>query len=68
MLTPFELISTWRSMLPIVEDRPLALCDSRSVDSADLIPCDRVMRNRVGEVYYLRYSPGHEWLVAAAPP
>jgi hypothetical protein len=53
--------STWRPLLPVLEDRPLALCDSRSVGLEDLVAADRVLPDRVGEVYYLRYSPSQQW-------
>ena len=45
----------------MLEDRPLALCDSRSVDPEDLVAADRIIPNAVGEVYYLTYNPNHRW-------
>jgi hypothetical protein len=56
-----RIINTWRSLLPVLEDRPLALCDSRSVVPEDLIAADRIVPDRVGEVYYLTYNPSHKW-------
>jgi hypothetical protein len=56
-----ELSSTWRSLLPVVDDRPLALCDSRSVMATDLLPCDRIVPDHNGEVYFLKYNPNHRW-------
>jgi hypothetical protein len=56
--------STWRSLLPVLEDQPLALCDSRSVAEMDLMPADKVIPNRVGEVYYLKHNPKHQWFVS----
>lgn len=53
--------STWRTLVPVLEDRPLALCDSRSVHPHDLIAADRIIPNNVGEVYYLTYNPNHKW-------
>ena len=47
--------------MPVLEDRPLALCDSRSVPPEDLVPTDRIIPDRVGEVYYLTYNPDHKW-------
>ena len=49
--------------MPVLEDRPLALCDSRSVDPEDLVPADRVAPGRFGEVYYLTHNPNHKWYV-----
>ncbi|KUJ13807.1 uncharacterized protein LY89DRAFT_687163 [Mollisia scopiformis] len=57
----FRIINTWRSLLPIVEDRPLALCDSRSVAAADLISCDRIVPEHIGEVYFLKHNSNHKW-------
>jgi len=47
----------------VLEDRPLALCDSRTVTPSDLIACDRIIPDRVGEVYYLKHNPEHKWRV-----
>ncbi|KIM96915.1 hypothetical protein OIDMADRAFT_20682 [Oidiodendron maius Zn] len=56
-----RIINTWRTLVPVLEDRPLALCDSRSVDPEDLVATDRIIPDRVGEVYYLTYNPNHKW-------
>jgi hypothetical protein len=54
--------STWRTLNePMLEDRPLALCDSRSVDPVDLVAADRIIPAHVGEVYYLTHNPKHKW-------
>jgi len=45
----------------MLEDRPLALCDSRTVDPEDLVPADRIIPDKVGEVYYLTHNPKHKW-------
>ncbi|KAI5797839.1 hypothetical protein DFH27DRAFT_560449 [Peziza echinospora] len=56
------LIGTWRPLVdPILEDRPLALCDYQSTSQSDLIAADRFYGDRVGEVYYMRYDPGQRW-------
>ncbi|PVH79055.1 hypothetical protein DL98DRAFT_533408 [Cadophora sp. DSE1049] len=60
-LSEDEKQRTWRSILPVLEDRPLALCDSRTVAPSDLIACDRIIPDRVGEVYYLKYNSQHKW-------
>jgi hypothetical protein len=57
----FDSDSTWRTLNPMLEDRPLALCDSRSVEPDDLVAADRIIPDRVGEVYYLTYNPNHRW-------
>lgn len=57
-----RIVNTWRTLNPVLEDRPLALCDSRSVDPDDLVAADRIIPAHVGEVYYLTYNPKHRWL------
>lgn len=56
-----RIINTWRPLIPVLQDRPLALCDSRSVSPEDLIAADRIIPDRVGEVYYLHYNKAHSW-------
>lgn len=56
--------STWRSLVPDLEDRPLALCDSRTVNPGDFVAADRIIPDRVGEVYYLTHNVNHRWYVA----
>ena len=58
---PDHFCSTWRSLIPKLEDRPLAFCEYRSIDPDDLVEADRVLPDRVGEVYYLRYHPEQRW-------
>jgi len=55
--------STWRPLNAVLEDNPLALCDSRTVLTDDLVAADRILPDRVGEVYYLHYNPNQEWSV-----
>jgi len=57
----FRIMNTWRTLVPTLEDRPLALCDSRSVEPKDLVAADRIIPDRVGEVYYLTHNPKHRW-------
>lgn len=65
MLGPdVELIvvtSTWRSLVPVLEDNPIAVCDARSIDPADLVPADRIIPTRVGETYFLRHNREQRW-------
>jgi hypothetical protein len=60
-----QVINMWR---PIrrepLRDAPLAVCDSRTVAAADLVPSDLVYRERVGETYSVRYNPAHRWFYA----
>lgn len=54
--------STWRPLFDKVDDWPLALCDSRSVDlEADLIPSDSVFPDTVSETLQVFQNPEHKW-------
>ena len=55
------MASTWRSLLPVVEDNPLAVCDFRSLDPDDLIASDRIRPDKTGEVFHLFHNPNQEW-------
>ncbi|KAK5062768.1 hypothetical protein LTR84_004843 [Exophiala bonariae] len=55
---------TWRPLVPVIEDSPLAVCDYRSVRKEDLIACDRIIPTRVGEIYYLKHKEHHQWYYA----
>lgn len=55
------IVNIWRPLFGPLEDAPLALCDARSVAPRDLVACDLVFRDRVGETYSVAYSPEHRW-------
>ncbi|KAH7923057.1 hypothetical protein BV22DRAFT_1016132 [Leucogyrophana mollusca] len=58
----FQIINLMRPISHAALDRPLALCDFRSVDvEADLMPIALVYPDREGETYGVRYNPRHEW-------
>lgn len=44
-----------------MEDYPLALCDYRSISSADLVAADLPSPHYIGEMYFLRPNPQHRW-------
>lgn len=56
-----KIISTWRPLLPVCEDNPLAFCDASTIDPQDLIAADRVYPHSVGEIYYLAYNENQQW-------
>ncbi|HEX5454214.1 MAG TPA: CmcJ/NvfI family oxidoreductase [Stellaceae bacterium] len=57
-----QVINLWRPILSEpLRDAPLAVCDSRTVDNADLVPSDLVYRDRTGETYSVSYNPAHRW-------
>jgi hypothetical protein len=57
-----QVINMWRPILDEpLRDAPLAVCDSRTLASGDLVPSDLVYRDRVGETYSVKYNPAHDW-------
>jgi len=56
-----QVINLWRPLFSPLQDAPLAVCDSRTVHSEDLVPSDLVYNNRVGETYSVKYNPAHRW-------
>jgi hypothetical protein len=56
----FAEINVWSPIRP-VESSPLALCDARSLDAADIVPIDLVYRDRAGEIFGFLYNPEHRW-------
>lgn len=47
--------------MPVLEDNPLAVCDARSVDPADLVISDRVLPNEYWTLYFLKHNPEQRW-------
>jgi hypothetical protein len=62
----FAIVNLWRPLKSPVLDAPLAVCDARSVASADLIPSDLLFRDRRGETYNVVYNPDHRWYYVPA--
>jgi hypothetical protein len=56
-----QVINLWRPIHGPLQDAPLAMCDARTIDPADLVPSDLVYRDRVGETYSVTYNPAHQW-------
>jgi hypothetical protein len=59
-----QVINLWRPIKGPLQDAPLALCDSRTIDQHDLVESDLVYKNRVGETYSVTYNPAHQWYYA----
>jgi hypothetical protein len=56
----------WRALSPPPQDAPLAVCDARSVEAADLVPADAVFDVRDApewtfEALVVRGNPRHRW-------
>ena len=56
-----QVINVWRPIRGPVLDKPLALCDWRSVDRADLVATDLVYPEHRGEIYSVTPNPRHRW-------
>ncbi len=57
----FTVINFWAPLRRPVRNAPLAVCDAQTIRPSDLVPTDLHYADRVGEVYSLRFSPGHRW-------
>jgi hypothetical protein len=57
----FAIVQVWRPLRLPVESFPLAICDARSLDPADLVISERRYPNRIGQTYTVTYNPTHRW-------
>jgi hypothetical protein len=57
----FAVINVWKPIRGRVEESPLAVCDARTIRADDFVTTDLRYRDRVGEIYSLRFNPGHRW-------
>lgn len=55
------IVNVWRSIGGPVVDTPLALCDARTVATADLVDSEVRYPHRTGEIYQGRFSQAHRW-------
>ncbi|KAI8660069.1 Amidase domain-containing protein [Fusarium keratoplasticum] len=53
--------SLWRPLFSPLQDCPLALCDSRTVEEDELVESDYVYPNFVSESLMVKHSPRHKW-------
>lgn len=58
---PFAIVNVWRPIRP-VESFPLTVCDARTVEPEVLIPAERRAKNRIGELYMVRFAPEQRWI------
>ena len=66
---PFRRVGvyqTWRALSPPPQDRPLAVCDARTIREADRLPVANAIGpeddpTKVFETTLARYSPDHRW-------
>ncbi|KAF2111041.1 hypothetical protein BDV96DRAFT_690861 [Lophiotrema nucula] len=57
----FRVVNTWRPLLPVIEDRPLAFCAFRSIDPADMVVADRIFPHETFELYFVKHNPSQRW-------
>ena len=58
----FALMNVWRNIADEpVATHPLALCDAQTVTPKDLAVFELHYADRVGENYFSKQDPGHEW-------
>lgn len=63
----WALLNAWRSFRPPPQDYPLAVCDARSVEPADVVPVLAVSQRsfEVGDYHFetngYLYNPAHRW-------
>jgi len=58
---PFAIVNIWRP-LALVEQYPLAFCDARTLDDANLVATERRSKERVGEIYMIHFDPQQRWI------
>jgi hypothetical protein len=57
----FQIINVWRPLVDPVEDFPLALCDTRSLTTADLVDTERRAPNHIGEIQLALHTDEQRW-------
>ena len=58
----FSIINVWRNIVEEpVATHPLALCDAQSVTPEDLVVFEIHYSDRIGENYFSKYAPQHQW-------
>ena len=58
----FSIINVWRNIAssPVLSN-PLALCDGQSMSQDDLVVFEVRYADRIGENYFAKHSPSHQW-------
>ena len=66
----FQIVNVWRPLVDPVEDYPLALVDTRSLEREDLIDTERRAPNHVGEIQLAVHNASQRWFYYSAmrPP
>jgi len=62
----FQILNVWRALVDPVEDFPLALCDTRSLTTADLVDTERRAPNHTGEIQLALHTDQQRWFYFSA--
>lgn len=62
----YSIVNVWRSIKVPVLDTPLAVCDARTLDVADLVSAEVRYPRRTGEIYLAHHAPRHRWYYFSA--
>jgi hypothetical protein len=54
-------VNVWRPIRGPLQTMPLAVLDATSLRPGDLVACDLLYTDRVGEIYYVAHRPQHQW-------
>jgi hypothetical protein len=57
----FAIIQVWRAINQPIQKNPLAVADSKSIETEDWLVAERRYPHRVGQTYRLKYNPNHRW-------
>lgn len=57
---PFVIVNVWRPLRP-VRSYPIAVCDARTVSPNDLVAAERQARDRIGELFMVRFNEKQRW-------
>ena len=57
----FAIVNVWRSIAGPVYNYPLALCDTTTVRSEDLVSVERRAEERIGELQVALHDSGQRW-------
>jgi len=57
----FQMLNLWKPLCGPLRDWPLALCDYRSVDPADMVAMDEVHRTATLESHAVQYNEKQKW-------
>ncbi|KAK0624007.1 hypothetical protein B0T14DRAFT_517387 [Immersiella caudata] len=57
----YRIVNTWRPLIPFIEDNPLAVCDTRTIEPSDLVLTDRIFPNNEYTLYLVKHSQKQRW-------